>query len=222
MYNIFILACTNGLIAYLFPRELNDSFPLCAIPIIGYKICLRLLIVLQEMVEEEVAKRKRKSRNQRDGKKRRKEETFDETEYDIIGDDLMLRAVRPYVHRYETFAKEMAWKKSHWHVSAEFGANPREYYEEAIRRGFITVNGDKVSTDYEIKNGDYIVHEAHRHEPPVVFVPAEKNDCIPGHRCNCCGQARVDSLPSFWSLPLQLAYVYTCKGMRSRKAISGA
>ena len=58
--------------------------------------------------------------------------------------------------------------------SAEFGANPREYYEEAIRRGFITVNGDKVSTDYEIKNGDYIVYEAHRHEPPVVFVPAEK------------------------------------------------
>lgn len=39
---------------------------------------------------------------------------------------------------------------------AEFGANPRSYYESVIRGGLLTVNGNKISPDYRLQNSDLV------------------------------------------------------------------
>ena len=46
--------------------------------------------------------------------------------------------------------------------SKEFGAYSPDYYEEAIRNGRIRVNGEKVTRDHILKNGDRITHTVHR------------------------------------------------------------
>jgi tRNA pseudouridine synthase 9 len=59
------------------------------------------------------------------------------------------------------------------------------------------VNGKTVSTDYNVKGGDRIVHSTHRHEPPVLMKPGpvdviQETDCflvvnkpstVPMHSC---------------------------------------
>lgn len=45
----------------------------------------------------------------------------------------------------------------------EFGAYSREYYEDAIKKGRIRVNGKCVDCAYMLKNGDTITHSVHRH-----------------------------------------------------------
>jgi len=50
----------------------------------------------------------------------------------------------------------------------EFLSCTGEYYEQAILDGRITVNGQKVATDYLIKGNDKIVHAITRKEPPVI------------------------------------------------------
>ena len=45
----------------------------------------------------------------------------------------------------------------------EFGAYSREYYEDAIKKGRIRVNGKCVDCSYPLKNGDTITHSVHRH-----------------------------------------------------------
>lgn len=45
----------------------------------------------------------------------------------------------------------------------EFGAYSREYYEDAIKKGRIRVNGKCVDCAYVLKNGDTITHSVHRH-----------------------------------------------------------
>jgi hypothetical protein len=98
-----------------------------------------------------------------------------------------LRHVVPYVCDFSTMAKGRWFGREILEVSAywppkrarrggswpvcmcspqifqiEFGTYPREYYEEAIRTGTITVNGSRVHTTYIIRNGDKIIHKAHR------------------------------------------------------------
>ena len=51
--------------------------------------------------------------------------------------------------------------------TTEFAAYSREYYEESIQLGRTRVNGEKVTPDYKIQNGDLICHTVHRH---ILFV----------------------------------------------------
>ena len=51
--------------------------------------------------------------------------------------------------------------------TTEFAAYSREYYEESIQLGRIRVNGEKVTPDYKIQNGDLICHTVHRH---ILFI----------------------------------------------------
>lgn len=41
-------------------------------------------------------------------------------------------------------------------TGAEFGANPRSYYERAIRCGLLTINGKNTSPDYKLNNSDLV------------------------------------------------------------------
>ena len=52
-------------------------------------------------------------------------------------------------------------------LSAEFGAQPRVYWERAISNGLVTVNGKSAEKSYRLCNGDHVRHLAHRHEPCV-------------------------------------------------------
>ena len=54
--------------------------------------------------------------------------------------------------------------------STEFGAYSREYYKEAIQSGRIRVNGNKLSEDYILKNGDKITHTVHRRRPDILVL----------------------------------------------------
>lgn len=54
----------------------------------------------------------------------------------------------------------------------EFRDRPAEYYARAIAQGQVTINGTEKSTlDTVVRNGDYISHLLHRHEPPVKDSP---------------------------------------------------
>jgi 23S rRNA-/tRNA-specific pseudouridylate synthase len=89
-------------------------------------------------------------------------------------------------------------------VTTEFGAQPRVYWDNAIRRGLITVNGISVSCDYVVQNSDKIVHKTHRHEPPIAgeiiligetdeLVAISKPASLPMHPC---GAYKYNSLTS--------------------------
>lgn len=41
----------------------------------------------------------------------------------------------------------------------------------AIERGLLTINGNHVTVDAILKNGDVIGHKIHRHEPPCTDQP---------------------------------------------------
>ena len=62
---------------------------------------------------------------------------------------------------------------------AEFGANPRSYYESAIRAGLLTVNGNKISPDYKLQNSDLVCNRQVDGLPPH---PTMK-DCHPTLAC---------------------------------------
>jgi tRNA pseudouridine synthase 9 len=79
-----------------------------------------------------------------------------------------LRKVVPFYFTYQTYAKERWIGKTIYEVfSKEFNDKPPLYYKEAILKGRITVNGDKIELDYLVKNSDLIENKLHRHEPPV-------------------------------------------------------
>ena len=66
-------------------------------------------------------------------------------------------------------------------LAAEFGAQPRVYWERAIANGLVSVNGQQVATSYRLRNGDKLRHLAHRHEPCVfgdVTLVGETSDLI--------------------------------------------
>uniref|UniRef100_A0AAV1UJ64 Pseudouridine synthase RsuA/RluA-like domain-containing protein n=1 Tax=Peronospora matthiolae TaxID=2874970 RepID=A0AAV1UJ64_9STRA len=116
------------------------------------------------------------------------------------------RTVEPYVYEFRTFAKARWFNRELLEVfTTEFGANSPEYYRFAIASGRISVNHQLVPTDTVIKNGDLIIHTAHRHEPPVsgdeVAVVYENDDLIavskpPSMPTHPCGAYRHNSLHS--------------------------
>ena len=95
-----------------------------------------------------------------------------------------LRRVAPYHFTYNTYCKQRWRGREILDIfAAEFRDRSKEYYQEAIESGQITVNG-KACTDVHqvINNGDVISHTLHRHEPPVTAQPirvlAESDDMI--------------------------------------------
>ncbi|KAJ3325694.1 RNA pseudouridylate synthase domain containing protein 2 [Boothiomyces sp. JEL0866] len=79
-----------------------------------------------------------------------------------------LRKVKPYNFVYQTYAKQRWLGMTIFGIfEKEFQDMPSKYYYNSIQQGIITVNGEKVSTDYIVKNSDLIENRIHRHEPPV-------------------------------------------------------
>lgn len=50
---------------------------------------------------------------------------------------------------------------------SEFKSQPQEYYERALADGRLTVCGERAAADRVLKNGEWVTHLTHRHEPPV-------------------------------------------------------
>lgn len=88
------------------------------------------------------------------------------------------------MYQFRTFAKERWLGRSILDVfSSEFVAYSKEYYENAILSGRVTVHDERVSCSYVIRSGDLLVHKTHRHEPPVsgeetIVVIAETKDYL--------------------------------------------
>ncbi|KAI8608551.1 pseudouridine synthase [Chytriomyces sp. MP71] len=79
-----------------------------------------------------------------------------------------LRRVLPYWHTYRVNAKGRWFNRRLLDVFAEeFKDQQPAYYESAISRGILAVNGNTVSTGYIIKSNDIVTHKTHKHEPPV-------------------------------------------------------
>ena len=109
----------------------------------------------------------------------------------------VFRVVVPYVHEFTTFTKKRWIGRGILDVyKDEFSAHSAEYYEEAIRQGFINVNGKRCKEiNQRLLNGDKIVHRSHRHEPPVLCGPldichsdddviiVQKPSTVPVHPC---------------------------------------
>ena len=97
--------------------------------------------------------------------------------YDIAPDYVKIppfRFVKPYQHIYKTNAK------SRWlgmtlidAMVKEFRAYTKEYYENAINDGKITINGVRVSPEYKIEHGMQIEHATTRVEPPILDLPID-------------------------------------------------
>ncbi|KAJ2773220.1 DRAP deaminase [Coemansia nantahalensis] len=83
-----------------------------------------------------------------------------------------LQRVRPYFHKYAAHAKGRWVGRTVFDVfSREFRDRSTGYYEAAIERGLIEINGKRVTKDAVVQNNDLITHHIHRHEPPVTTQP---------------------------------------------------
>jgi 23S rRNA-/tRNA-specific pseudouridylate synthase len=89
---------------------------------------------------------------------------------------LHIREVKPYVYKFESSCKKRWRGKTLLEVfQTEFTGRTVEYFIQAIRLGFITINGEQqVDQNHIVENGDIISHTLHRHEPSVLFVEAKK------------------------------------------------
>ncbi|CRG96688.1 pseudouridylate synthase, putative [Plasmodium gallinaceum] len=81
-----------------------------------------------------------------------------------------LRFVTPYIYTYKLFSKKR-WigKKIADVLASEFCAYDMNYFLESIKKGYIKVNNKNVSSDYIIKNNDFIEHKLLLFEKPVLF-----------------------------------------------------
>ncbi|CAO3640251.1 unnamed protein product [Mucor fragilis] len=83
-----------------------------------------------------------------------------------------MRKVKPYYFEYKSFAKGRWLGRTLLDVfSSEFRDRSEDYYRYAIERGLLTINGNHVTVDTILKNGDVIGHKIHRHEPPCTDQP---------------------------------------------------
>ncbi|XP_026469887.1 RNA pseudouridylate synthase domain-containing protein 2-like [Ctenocephalides felis] len=93
------------------------------------------------------------------------DDRYNETSYYIENG---LRKVYPYYFTFTTFTKGRWVGERILDVfSREFRAHPAEEYERCITAGTLTVNYEKVSTDYRLKHNDLLANIVHRHEVPV-------------------------------------------------------
>eukprot|EP00026_Physarum_polycephalum_P008589 Phypoly_transcript_08677.p1 GENE.Phypoly_transcript_08677~~Phypoly_transcript_08677.p1 ORF type:complete len:365 (+),score=49.60 Phypoly_transcript_08677:135-1229(+) len=81
------------------------------------------------------------------------------------------RFVRPYYHDHKLHAKARWYGFTLEHLFlVEFSVS-REYFEKALARGDISVNGTTRDPNHQIKHEDVIHHKLHRHEPTVLNSP---------------------------------------------------
>lgn len=119
--------------------------------------------------------------------------------------DNNIRLVIPYVYEFTTHAKGRWIGKELLEVlCSEFGAHPKEYWNNAISYGFVKINDNLVSINYKFKNNDRFTHVTHRHEPPIYgnitlvgqndqLIAISKPSSLP---CHPCGVYKHNSLMS--------------------------
>ena len=115
-----------------------------------------------------------------------------------------LRFVEPYDYEFRTHVKGRWVGTTILSMCArEFIAQPIEYYDSAIKSGKITVNNNKVSTDYILDHNDYIRHVTRCVENPVSGAPIdtifESEDLLvvckpPSLPVHACGGYRQNTL----------------------------
>lgn len=156
----------------------------------------------------------------RPGKKRLMARTNDELfqqvkpEYEVGNG---LRKVKPYYFEYQTYAKERWLGRTILDVfRKEFRDRPARYYQEAIRRRLITINGEPCDLDQRVESSDLIGHKLHRHEPPVTAQPIkilfqgegrlviDKPGSIPAHPS---GRYRFNSLVEILRYDLGISHL---------------
>ncbi|KAG9480884.1 pseudouridylate synthase RPUSD2 [Eleutherodactylus coqui] len=100
------------------------------------------------------------------------DEHFGETESYIENG---LRKVRPYYFDFETYCKGRWVGRSLLEVfSAEFRAEPLEYYRRAAACGRLRLNEEPVQDlGVVLKDNDFLRNTVHRHEPPVTAQPLQ-------------------------------------------------
>eukprot|EP00903_Cladosiphon_okamuranus_P019106 g17580.t1 len=147
-------------------------------------------------------KRPRKGDAKRERKKKALAQAAETCQYYV--DDAGLRRVRPYIYEFQTYTKERWLERALIDVfAAEFAGEPRSHYENAIRSGLLTVNGEKVGLDYKLQNSDLICNRTHRHEPPVCggdieIVSESADELVVNKPCTVpihpCGSYRFNTL----------------------------
>ncbi|KAH8048998.1 pseudouridine synthase [Aureococcus anophagefferens] len=128
-------------------------------------------------------------------------------EYVFDESSALSRRVKPYVFTYTMHCKgRWIGRRPAEIFAAEFKMNPASYYAEALADGRILVNGELCGDDLVLKNGDVLVHRAHRHEPPVRGGPiavvgldarvlaVDKPGTVPMHPCGSYHYNALSSL----------------------------
>ncbi|KDO26255.1 hypothetical protein SPRG_08331 [Saprolegnia parasitica CBS 223.65] len=94
------------------------------------------------------------------------------------------RHVAPYMHTFQVHVKARWFGKTLLDLFlSEFGGFDVSYYTQAIETGKITVNGAIATTTTLVRDGDYLEHSMHRHEPRVrsfraSMIEYEDNDMV--------------------------------------------
>lgn len=114
------------------------------------------------------------------------------------------RFIAPYNFEYKCFAKGRWFNRKIYDVmTKEFVAYDKIYYKKAIEIGKILVRDKKVNLDYIVKNGDWISHSIHRHEPAIlnrkIEIVFEDDDIMvvnkpSGIAIHPCGKYRYNTL----------------------------
>lgn len=88
-----------------------------------------------------------------------------------------LRKVYPYYFTFTTFTKGRWVGERILDVFArEFRAHPAEEYERCILAGTLTVNYEKVPTDYKLKHNDLLANVVHRYVLRLRFIRKQEDD----------------------------------------------
>ncbi|KAJ2478075.1 DRAP deaminase, partial [Coemansia sp. RSA 2320] len=100
------------------------------------------------------------------------EELEPRTAAEIYYEDGNLQRIKPYFHKFATYAKGRWVGRTIYEVfRSEFRDRTPAYYESAITQGIIELNNQKVELSTVVRNGDLVTHFIHRHEPPVTTQP---------------------------------------------------
>lgn len=92
-----------------------------------------------------------------------KQRTEAECSYIIEDNDRYVRSVKPYFQEFRTHAKGRWIGREVLEVFCrEFGAQPPSYWKNAMRNGQVKVNNKIIDDNYRFRNGDALLHRAHR------------------------------------------------------------
>ncbi|CEP61238.1 uncharacterized protein LALA0_S02e09846g [Lachancea lanzarotensis] len=85
-----------------------------------------------------------------------------------------LRKIVPYYFTYKTFCK-MRWRDRPLIdiFVSEFRDREESYYRKTIAKGSVMLNDKPANLESIVRNGDLIMHNIHRHEPPVTSRPVK-------------------------------------------------